>query len=511
MALVGLLVLLVACVNYVNLTTSRASNRAVEVGLRKVIGANRGRLVGQFLGESALLTTLSFLFSLALVQTALPALNVVMRKGLSLNLKHDAGLVLIFFAASLGIGLLSGIYPAFVLSSFRPAAVIRGEITRGRKGSLLRRSLVVFQFAVTTGLVVVILIVLAQIRFLRTMDLGYDRSDVVAVPAPNRTGDDVLKRRLESLPAVVSVGRIDALPGPNFWRFELIREGHDRSENFTASRFAVDEDTFRTLEITVRRGRGFSRNFPADAQDGIVVNETLVRKFGFEDPVGTVLRYYDESNNNSITARTIVGVIRDFHYLTARQASEPMIFLLDPRGGYLLLVRVAPGEMARTLPILEKEFKAVHPDRTFSCEFLDETFNTQFSGDKDFMRNIGLFAGLAIFIAALGLVGLAAFSIERRRKEIAIRKVLGSGERKVYGLLLADFAAWVLVANIIAWPAAYFAAKSWLADFTYRVPFQIWTFGLASLATLLVALLTVSVQSLRAIRANPANALRDVG
>ncbi len=511
MAFVGLLVLLVACVNYVNLTTSRAPNRAVEVGLRKVLGASRRRLMGQFLGESTLLTTLSFFFSLALVQTALPALNIVMKKSLSLHFARDAGFLLLFLAAALTIGLLSGAYPAFVLSSFRPAAVIKGESTRGRKGAILRRSLVVFQFAVTTGLVVIILIVLAQIRFLRTMDLGYNRSDVVAVPAPHRTGDDVLKHRLESFPSVVSVGRIDALPGPDFWRFELIREGRDRSENFTASRFAIDEDTFKTLEIGVAQGRGFSREFPSDAQEGIIVNETLVRKFGYEEPVGTVLRYYDENNNNSITARKIVGVIRDFHYLTARQASAPMIFLLDPRSGYLLLVRIAPGEMAETLPLIEKEFKAVHPDRTFSYEFVDEAFNTQFEGDKDFMRNIGIIAGLAIFIASLGLVGLAAFSIERRKKEIAIRKVLGSGERKIFGLLVADFAAWVLLANLVAWPAAYFAAKNWLADFTFRVPFQIWTFGLASLATLVMALLTVSVQSLRAIRANPANDLRDVG
>ena len=259
------------------------------------------------------------------------------------------------------------------------------------------------------------------------------------------------------------------------------------------------------------RGRGFSREFPSDAQDGIVVNETLVRKFGYEEPVGAVLRYYDENNNNSITARKIVGVIHDFHYFTARQASEPMIFLLDARSGYLLLVRVAPGKTAETLPRIEAEFRAVHPDRSFSYEFVDDVFNTQFGGDKDFMRNMGLFAGLAIFIAALGLVGLASFSIERRRKEIAIRKVLGSGGGKVFGLLVADFATWVLLANLVAWPAAYFAAKNWLADFAYRVPFQVWTFGLASLASLLVALLTVSVQCLRAGRANPVDALRDVG
>jgi len=230
------------------------------------------------------------------------------------------------------------------------------------------------------------------------MDLGYNRSNVVALTAPRGTGDDVLKQRLETLPGIVSTGRIDALPGPNFWRFELIREGRDRSENFPASRFAVDEDALKTLEIGVGRGRGFSRDLSADSQDGIIVNETLVRKFGYEEPIGTVLRYYDENNNNSITSRKIVGVIRDFHYLTARQPSEPMIFLLNPRSGYL-----------------------------------------------------------------------------------------------------------------VAWPAAYFAAKNWLADFTFRVPFQAWTFGLASLATLLVALLTVSVQSIRAIRANPANSLRDAG
>jgi len=511
MAFIGILILLVACVNYVNLTTSRASSRAVEVGLRKVVGSSRRRLIAQFLSESALLTVFSFLIAVALVETALPALNAVMKKSLSLNIGEDIGLILLFFATSLAIGLLSGAYPALVLSSFRPGPVIRGELTRGRKGAFLRRGLVVFQFAATTGLVVIILTVLAQIRFLRTMDLGYNRSNVVAMTAPAGRGEDSLKPRLGSLPGVVSAGRIDALPGPNFWRLELIREGLDRKENFTASRFAVDEDTFKTLEIQVVRGRGFSKEFPSDAQDGIIVNETLVRKFGYEEPVGTVLRYYDEGDNNSIAARRIVGVVRDFHYLTARQAGEPMIFLLNRPQSGILLLRVAPGKLAATLPLIEKEFRAANPNRPFRYEFLDETFNLQFDGDKDFMRNIGLFAGLAIFIAALGLVGLAAFSIERRRREIAIRKVLGCGERRVFGLLVADFAAWVLLANLLAWPAAYFAAKSWLADFTFRVPFQAWTFGLASLATLVIAVLTVSVQSLRAIRANPTDALRDTG
>jgi putative ABC transport system permease protein len=333
----------------------------------------------------------------------------------------------------------------------------------------------------------------------------------VAIPSPIRQGDDLIKQRVSALPAVVSAGRIDATPTPNFWRFEIIREGAERSKNLTASRFQIDEDAFETLEIALMDGRNFSKEFPSDAENAVIVNETLVRKYEYENPLETTLRYYDEANENQIVSRQIIGVIKDFHYVTARQDSEPMIFLLSPRGGYLLMVRIAPGQASQALPQIEKVFKKIYPDRTFEYEFLDDSFDQQFSQDRDFLRNISLFSGLAIFIACLGLIGLVAYFIEQRRKEIAIRKVLGSGERKIYSLLALDFVKWVLLSNLIAWPAGYYATRAWLNDFEFRVPFRPLTFALASLVVLAIAILMISIQTFRAVRSDPATALRDVG
>jgi len=511
MGFIGILVLLVACINFINLTTSRASQRAVEVGLRKVVGSSKRQIVTQFLGESVLFTMITFVVALAIVQTMLPSLNNIMNKRLSLHFGQDVLLLLLFFVMAVLVGFLSGLYPAFVISAYVPSNVLKGQFKTGKKGAFLRRVLVVFQFAITTVLIISVFIVIAQIKYLKSMDLGYNRSQVVAIPNGLREGDDLLKHKMLTLPSVVSVGRIDALPGPNFWRFELIREGYDRSDNFTASRFNIDENAFQTLGISMNEGRNFSSEFPSDATDAIIVNETLVRKFNYENPIGTVLRYYDESNENQIVSRKIIGVIKDFHYITARQKSEPMIFLMNPRQSYLLTAKIAPGQISQTLSRIEEEHKTLYPERTFRYFFLEDTFDEQFNGDRDFMRNVSLFAGLAIFIACLGLIGLVAFTIERRGKEIAIRKVLGCGEGKVYSMLAADLIKWVLLANLIAWPAAYFATRSWLSDFVFQVPFQPLNFVLPSVISFLIALITVSFQALRAVRSDPIDALREIG
>ena len=511
MSFVGILVLLVACINYVNLTTSQASKRALEVGLRKVVGSSKRQLMGQFLSESVLNTVLAFMFALILIDLTLPTLNQIMKKSLSMSFKNDGGLISAMFFASVLVGLISGLYPSLVISSYKPVNVLKGEFQTGKKGAFLRRALIVCQFSITSVLIISVMIVVAQIRYLKSIDLGYNRSHVLAVPSPLRQENDILKQQLSVLPGVISVGRMDATPAPNFWRFEIIREGADRSENLTASRFMIDEGAFETLEISLLEGRNFSAEFPSDAEDAIIVNETLVKRLNYENPIGSTLRYYDESNENVIVSRQIVGVIKDFHYVTARQKSEPMMFLHNPRNGFLLMVRVAPGQIGQVLPQIKDAYERMNPERTFEYEFLDDSFDRQFEQDKDFMRNISLFSVLAIFVACLGLVGLVAYTIEQRRKEIAIRKVLGSGERKIYAMLLFDFLKWVLFSNLIAWPAGYYATRVWLNDFVFRVPFQPWTFGLASLGVLVIAVMTISFQTLRAVRSNPAAALREAG
>ena len=508
MAVIGILVLLVACINFINLSTSRAGMRAREVGMRKVVGSNKRQLVSQFLGESILMTVLTFVAAVAAVHLSLPSLNTILNKQLMLNLEQDFFLLFVLFLIAVGIGILSGIYPAFVVSSFRPVNVLRGELQTGKKGVFMRRVLVVFQFAITTALLVGVFVVLIQIKFLKSLDMGYNREQVMAVFNRVSAGGDLLKQRLKTMPSVLSAGRIDAQPGPHFNRMEIIPEGFTRPSDITASRFFIDEDLFETLEITLIQGRNFSPEYPTDLTDGIIVNETLLRKANYtvEDALGRKIDIVDEEGN--FLPKHIVGIIKDFHYMPLRQSNEPMMFLLNPQRSGLLMVRIAPGQTAQTLPAIEKAHKELFPDQRFSSFFLDETFDRQFERDRAFMRNIGIFAGIAIFIACLGLIGLVAFSIEQRQKEIAIRKILGSGEKKIFTLLAVDFLKWVVVANLIAWPCAHFAMSRWLDAFVFRTPFRPWPFLTAAVATLVFAFLTISFQTLRATRTNPADVLR---
>jgi putative ABC transport system permease protein len=511
MAVIGILVLLVACFNFINLSTSRAGMRAREVGMRKVVGSNRRQLVSQFLGESVLMTVLTFVAAVAVVHSSLPSLNTILNKQLTLNIERDFPLLAFLFLIAVFIGILSGVYPAFVISSFRPVNVLRGELQTGKKGTTLRRVLVVFQFAITTALLVGVFVVLAQVKFLKSMNMGYNREQVLVVFNPVRDGEDLLKQQLATLPSVVSSGSIDAGPGPNFNRMEIIPEGFTRPSDITASRFHIDEDLFETLEITILQGRNFSREYPTDLTDGIIVNETLLRRANYTvtDALGRKIDIVDEEGN--LIPKTILGVIKDFHYMTPRQTNEPMMFLLNPQRSYLLMVRIAPGQMRQALPAIEKAYKEIHPERRFDPSFLDETFDSQFERDRTFMRNIGIFAGIAIFIACLGLIGLVAFSIEQRRKEIAIRKILGSGEKKIFALLAVDFLKWIVLANLIAWPCSHLAMSKWLHAFVFRTPFRPWPFLIAAVGTLFIAFFTISFQTLRATRTNPANVLRQEG
>lgn len=508
MAVIGILVLLVACINFINLSTSRAGMRAREVGMRKVVGSNKRQLVSQFLGESVLMTVLTFFAAVAIVHLSLPSLSTILNKQLTLNLEQNFFLLFLLFLIAVGIGILSGVYPAFVISSFRPVNVLRGELQTGKKGVTLRRVLVVFQFAITTALLVGVFVVLAQIKFLKSIDMGYNREQVLVFDHRPKEGGELLKQKLAAVPSVISAGRIDARPGPNFNRMEIIPEGFTRPSDITASRFHIDEDLFETLEITILQGRNFSREFPTDLTDGIIVNETLLRKANYtvEDAIGRKIDIVDEEGN--FLPKHIVGVIKDFHYMPLRQSNEPMMFLLNPERSYLMMVRIATGQTSHTLPIIEKAYKEIYPERRFNANFLDETFDRQFERDRAFMRNIGIFAGIAIFIACLGLIGLVAFSIEQRRKEIAIRKILGSGEKKIFALLAVDFLKWVVIANLIAWPCAHFAMSRWLDAFVFRTPFRPWPFLISAVATLVFALLTISFQTMRATRTNPADVLR---
>jgi len=307
---------------------------------------------------------------------------------------------------------------------------------------------------------------------------------------------------------VISCGRNNAEPGPDFGRLEIIPEGFTRPSDLTAARFYIDDSWIETMEITVMKGRNFSDQYTTDQNDGLIINETLLKKANFTDGIGRRIDIVDE--RGEIYSRTVLGIVKDFHFSTPRQKSEAMFFQYDPRRSPVMNIKISPNEFKKTVSRIEEMYQEIYPGRQFNPEFLDQAYDNQFDQDRDFMRNIGIFAAIGIFIACLGLIGLVAFSIEQRKKEIAIRKVLGSGEGKIFHLLIRDYLKWVVFANLFAWPGAYFAMNTWLNDFTFRVPFKLWPFILSSFIALFIALFTISYQTLRATQTNPACALRQI-
>jgi putative ABC transport system permease protein len=368
---------------------------------------------------------------------------------------------------------------------------------------------VVFQFAITTCLIIAVFTISSQIKYLKSVDMGYNRQHVLVVPSRVEKDQDLLKERLKSIPSILAMGRINAFPGPHFLRTEIVPEDGNRDNSFTASHFNIDPDCFKTLDISVVKGRNFSAQFPTDRSDAVIINEKLAQKHGWDNPIGKRLDMVVDEG--AIRSKTVVGVIKNFHYLTARQVIEPMIFFMNPNRSVFLLIRINPGSIAETVNQVESEFKKLFPKRQFRSYFLDERFNEQFSEDKDFARNIGIFTGLAILVACLGLIGLVAYAIEQRRREIVVRKVFGCSGFKIASILASSFLKAVILANVIAWPLGYLAINKWLNEFVFRVPFTLWPFIVALGCSIFIAVLTVSYQTLRAAKSNPVDVLREIG
>ena len=506
LGVIGLLVILVAAVNFINLSTARASKRAREVGMRKVIGSNKSRLIVQFLGESVFLTMISMILAVIIIQLTLPQVNIILSKQLEINFFTNPLLLLGMIGLAVLIGILAGLYPALVLSSFKPATVLKGEFSRTSIGSFIRKVLVLFQFAVSIALIAGVIIILDQIDYLRNMDMGYNREQVLTFFAPNNSSD-LLKERVAAQPGVVSVGRSSGVLGSNFIRYEVIPEGSTRENSQMFMQLAVDENFFDPLEIKMSQGRNFSKEFTADTSESVVINETAAKKAGWTNPIGMRLDMVEI--DGSITSKRVIGVVKDFHFTNAKQNIEPLFFQLNTGNTFLFVARLAGGNITETVERIGEIYSEVYPNRNLNSRFLDDVFDQQFNADREFATNIAYFSGIAIFIACLGLIGLVSYAVEQRKAEIAVRKVLGSPESSIVYLLAKDFLKWVLIANLIAWPLSYFGISLWLDNFVYKVSISLFPFIFAGVAALLLALLTMSFQSIRASRLNPVDSLRN--
>ena len=504
-SLVAFFILLIACINFMNLTTARSSNRAREVGMRKVAGACRYHLVGQFFGESLFLAFLAFVLALGLVLLLLPVFNNLAAKEMTFKLLTDGWMWLGLLAIALGAGLMSGSYPAAFLSAFQPARVLKGTLQSGAKSSAFRKVLVVFQFSLTILLIICTLVVYTQLDFMRHKKLGYDKEFLLyfGMRGQMREKYDAVKQELLQNPGVLAVGAGSNVPtyGYSFSNSLWSWDGKEPGEELLLRATGADADFLETLGMEILDGRNFSKDFSTEEGNALIVNEAAVTALRMADPVGQRL-----SQPNS--PGTIVGVVKNYHFRSLRQKIDPLILIYSPQGSSIMFARLKGKNMPQTIAHIESVWNKFAPGFDFRYRFLDEALDDLYRAEQRTGTLFRYFSVLAILISCLGLFGLASYLAEQRTKEIGIRKVLGASLANLVLLLSKDFTKWVLVANLVAWPIAYFAMHLWLQSYAYRIDLHWWAFGAAGFSALAIALITVSYQSIKAAVANPVDSLK---
>ncbi|WAC14662.1 ABC transporter permease [Dyadobacter pollutisoli] len=497
--IVAIFILLIACINFMNLATARSVKRAREVGVRKVVGAGRGWLIGQFVGEALVLTFIALLVAVVFVWGLLPTFNTLTEKHITFQFA-DASFWLTLLAMTLLTGLIAGSYPALFLSSLNPIRVLKGSIRFGSGARFFRQGLVVFQFALSMLLIIGTVVVYRQMDFIQTKNLGFDRQGMVYIPSEGELLNkyDLFKEELLQMPGIEAVTKMEGTPTNGFGTTGNVQwPGKDPSTNIQFQFSQIDYDFTKTLKVKVK-GRDFSRAFGADSMN-YIINETAAKRIGYQDPVGKPLTMWGKTG-------TIVGVVDDYHQSSMHTAIEPFIARLGQ--GKMIIVRIRPGQTKQAMASLESLCREINPKFPFAYMFADEAFQSLYRSETVVGTLANYFAFLAIFICCLGLFGLAAFTAEQRTKEIGVRKVLGASVTGIVALLSKDFLKLVLIAIVIASPIAWYAMNQWLRDFVYRIDMEWWVFVLAGLLAVTIALLTVSFQSVKAALMNPVKTLR---
>ncbi|MBC7447356.1 MAG: ABC transporter permease [Hymenobacteraceae bacterium] len=512
-AIVGLFIVLLACVNFMNMATARATGRAKEIGIRKVLGSLRADLIRQFYTEAFLHSFLAAGAALGIVLALLGPFNKLAQKSLSMQAIFTPGVLLTLLGLAIGTGLLAGSYPAFYLTSFKPANVLKGALFSGNGGNRrVRNGLVVFQFAVSTALIFCTLVIFRQLHYTRTKDLGLDRENVVVIPNVYRfqATQETLRRELAALPGVADAAITTGYPAHGSFTDAYVPPPNGRemlAKDVSLSSYMADEHLVPSLKLQIIQGRNFSKEFADSAT--VIVNETTVRQIGWKHPLG---EYLDYPGGNNVRFK-VIGVVKDFHEQSLHTPVVPFALFHTSShtfdiGQSYLVVKVRPHMLAGTLKALEAKWKAFAPAVPFDYNFLDDEFAALYRADQRMGTVFNLFTALAIFVACLGLFGLAAYTAERRTKEIGVRKVLGASVHSIVGLLSRDFLKLVVLAALIALPFASWYMSRWLESFAYRAPISAWVFVASVAAVLLIAQATVIFQALKAALANPVSSLR---
>lgn len=510
---IAVFVLLIACINFMNLATARSANRGREVGMRKVLGAYRTQLIKQFLGESMILCVIAAVLSVLIIEIVLPAFNAFSGKILSTDYFTDGSLLVGLIVITLTVGILSGIYPAFFLSGFDPVKVMKGTLERGGKSSAFRKVLVVVQFAISIVLIIGTIICFQQLNYLRNTKLGFNKDQIVMLPAYGTTlarWYERFRERILQDPHISQVAAMEDVLGAKYQTGSFIPEGTSESNMQQIPLLVVTHDFIETFDMEMVSGRSFSKEFPTDITEGIIINESASKRFGWspEEALGKRLR-----QQNGLMLK-VVGVVKDFNYASLSQPITPFVLEMPRNPGQMnnrmryVTVRTSAADLQQTIGFLRSTWEEVVPNRSFDFFFLDDELDKLYHAEEQMGRVFGVFTILAIVIACLGLFALASFTTELRTREIGIRKVLGAQAFGIVILLSKEFAKWVLIANVIAWPVAFYIMERWLDGFAHRTIIGISTFIVAAILAFAISILTVSFQAFKAALSDPVKSLR---
>ncbi|MEL6720619.1 MAG: FtsX-like permease family protein, partial [Bacteroidota bacterium] len=506
---IALFMLLIACINFMNLSTASASKRAKEVGVRKAVGSGKGDLIEQFLLESILMASVGLLIAIFLVKISLPYFNEIANKNLSFRLFENPWLIPSLLLVALVTGILAGSYPAFFLSSLRPDKVLKGNFRSGKQSGRMRSGLVVFQFFLTITLITSTLVVYQQLQFIQNTKLGFDTDSILVVPDlwSLKEKESAFRQFIEDDTRVVSASYSGYLPvGSSYNNNFFLNPLDNNAKSIKTLRYDVDENYIPTLNIEILEGRNFSKQFSTDST-AIILNEAAVKAFDWQDnALGQGLTY--SNNEGQKTTYQVVGVVKDFHFKSLHEKISPLVMVLGGNNGAAVM-KVNTPDLANLLADLKRNWDELSPDVAFNPSFFDDRIYTTYQAERRVSTLLNIFSSLTIFVACLGLFGLTVFTTERRKKEISVRKVLGATITNIVTLLSKDFLRLVIIAFTLAIPVAWYLMQNWLTDFAYRIELRWWFFALAGIMAIGIAFLTVSFQSFKAAIVNPADSLKN--
>ena len=501
----AIFILLIACINFMNLTTARSANRALEVGIRKTVGARKSDLIKQFFIESIVLTFLSMLLGLILASLFLPVFNSLTNKQFTLDFLSNGNMILGIMGITILTGIIAGSYPALYLSHFNPLKVLKGSIKAGTKSSSFRKVLVISQFSISISLIIGSLVILSQIYLLKNKDLGIEKDNILYMGVDSKfyKNYDVIKNQLLENPNILNTTLTNCAPyywDENAGIGSVSWEGQTNQQTEMVLT-TVEYDYLKTFKLKLAKGRFFSKEYRSDVTDAYLVNQAAIDAMAMESPLGKELNIAGRKGK-------IIGVLENYNYQSLHNPVLPMAMCINPNRLVTACFRINSNNVSETRDFITQKYKEFYPEYEFNLRFLSESIERQYAVEERIGRVFKYFTFLGIFISCLGLFGLASFTVEQRKKEIGIRKILGASSSGILLLLTKEFVKWVLVANLIAWPIAYYFMNEWLQNFAYRIDLTAWPFFLAGLSALLFALLTVSYQAVKAAQTNPVDNLR---